>query len=67
MTSGPCPLNFASSLIQYVNENEPGAIPFHYSYVLTGKFDDYLKDLGYMNLTVALDITCRFLSENSLR
>ena len=59
--------NCTSSLIQYVNENEPGAIPFHYSYVLTGKIDDYLKELGYMNPTVSLDITRHFLSQNSLR
>lgn len=59
--------NCTSSLIKYVNENDPGAIPFHYSYVLTGKIDDYLKGLGYMDPTFSLDITRHYLSKNSLR
>ena len=59
--------NCTSSLVQYVNESEPGAIPFHYSCVLTGKIDDYLKKLGYMDPEFALDITRDYLSQNPLR
>jgi hypothetical protein len=59
--------NCTSSLIRYVNESEPGAIPLHYSYVLTGKVDDYLKELGYVDPEYAVDITVEYLEENGLR
>lgn len=59
--------NCTSSLIKYVNESEPGAIPFHYSYVLTGKVDEYLETLKYKTREDTQDITRSFLQENSLR
>lgn len=59
--------NCTSSLIKYVNESERGAIPLHYSYVLTGKMDEYLEKLGYKRADYALDITRDFLSKNALR
>lgn len=59
--------NCTSSLIQYVNESEPDAIPTHYSYVLTGKVDDYLEKLGYLDPTSALGITRDYLAANELR
>ena len=59
--------NCTSSLIRYVNENEPGAIPFHYSYVLTGKIDEYLEKLGYKTDEGSLEITRSFLESNTLR
>lgn len=41
--------NCTSSLIRYVNESEPGAIPLHVSYVLTGRADDHLRRLGFLD------------------
>jgi hypothetical protein len=59
--------NCTSSLIKYVNESEPGAIPFHYSYVLTGKVDEYLEQLGYKASDYSLHITRDFLESHALR
>lgn len=41
--------NCTSSLVRYANESEPGAIPLHYSFILTGKIDEYLGRLGYVD------------------
>ena len=59
--------NCTSSLIKYVNESEPGAIPFHYSYALTGKVDEYLEQLGYKASDYSLPITRDFLKSHELR
>ncbi len=59
--------NCTSSLIKYVNESEPGAIPLHYSYALTGKVDEYLEELGYKAANFSLPITREFLESNTLR
>lgn len=59
--------NCTSSLINYVNESEPGAIPFHYSYVLTGKVDEYLEQLGYKAPDNSLHITRDYLESHELR
>jgi len=59
--------NCTSSLIKYVNESEPGAIPLHYSYALTGKVDEYLEQLGYKASDYLLHITRDFLESNELR
>lgn len=59
--------NCTSSLIKYVNESESNAIPIHYSYVLTGKVDEYLADLGYKSRDYSLHITRDFLHSNALR
>lgn len=59
--------NCTSSLIQYVNESEPDAIPMHYSYVLTGRVDEYLAKLGYMDSDDSLSIDRAFLASNSVR
>lgn len=59
--------NCTSSLIRYVNESEPGAIPLHYSYVLTGKVDDYLAKLGYLDTESSLDVTRDYLADHDLR
>lgn len=59
--------NCTSSLIRYVNESEPGAIPFHHSYVLTGKVDDYLEKLGFKAADYSLQITRDFLASNPIR
>ena len=59
--------NCTSSLIRYVNESQPGAIPVHYSYVFTGKTDDYLQRLGYLEPASAVSITQGFLESNDLR
>jgi len=59
--------NCSSALIKYVNESEPDAIPRHYSYVLTGKVDDYLEKLGYLDPGYSLAITREFLAANPLR
>ncbi len=59
--------NCTSSLIKYVNESEPGAIPFHYSYALTGRTDEYLEALGYKSSDYSLHITRDLLESNALR
>jgi len=59
--------NCSSALIKYVNESEPDAIPWHYSYMLTGTVDDYLEKLGYLDPEYSLAITRDFLATNSLR
>lgn len=59
--------NCTSSLIQYVNESEPGAIPFHYSYIFTGKVDEYLERLGYKAADYSLHITRELLDSDDLR
>lgn len=41
--------NCTSSLIRYVNQRRPGAIPEHYSSVLTGRADSHLAALGYLD------------------
>ena len=59
--------NCTSSLIKYVNESKPGAIPFHYSYALTGKVDEYLEQLGFKAADYSLQITRGFLASHELR
>lgn len=59
--------NCTSSLIRYVNESEPDAIPAHYSYVFTGTVDDYLEKLGYLDPEYALPVTRDFLAVKDLR
>ena len=59
--------NCTSSLIRYVNESEPGAIPFHHSYVLTGKVDTYLETLGYLDPESTLSVTREYLATQALR
>lgn len=59
--------NCTSSLIQYVNEAQPGAIPWDYSFILTGRADDHLGDLGYVDLAAAEHITREWLAENPVR
>jgi hypothetical protein len=59
--------NCTSSLIQYVNDSEPGAIPLHFSYVLTGKVDDYLESLGYLDPQYSLDVTREYLATRDVR
>jgi Domain of unknown function (DUF4105) len=58
--------NCTSSLVSYVNESEPGAIPSHYSYVLTGEMDDYLSSLGYLDEASALKVTREYLQTNAI-
>ena len=59
--------NCTSSLIEYVNQAEPGAIPRHYSSVLTGRADEHLKRLGYLDPDYALAVTREWLASNALR
>ena len=59
--------NCTSSLIKYVNESKPGAIPFHYSYAFTGKVDEYLEELGFKAADYSLQITRDYLASNALR
>ena len=59
--------NCTSSLIAYVNKVEPDAIPWHYSFVLTGRTDTYLGRLGYLDMRSAQPITREWLAANPLR
>jgi len=40
--------NCTNALAYYVNELKPGAIPWHYSFIFTGKSVEYLRSLGYI-------------------
>jgi len=40
--------NCTNALAYYVNELKPGAIPWHYSFIFTGRSVDYLRSLGYI-------------------
>jgi hypothetical protein len=59
--------NCTSSLIQYVNTVEPGSIPWHYSFVFTGRTDDYLARLGYLDSSSAQPVTREWLAANPVR
>ena len=59
--------NCTSSLIEYVNQVEPGAIPRHFSSVLTGRADEHLRRLGYLDPDYALPITRDWLAANTIR
>jgi hypothetical protein len=54
--------NCTSSLVRYVNEGRPGAIPWHRSWVLTGGIDQYLAELGYVDRASAVAITRELLA-----
>jgi hypothetical protein len=54
-------------LIAYVNDIRPNAIPWHYSFVLTGRTDDYLARLGYLDTASAQPITRAWLAEHGVR
>ena len=59
--------NCTSSLIQYANESRPGALPWHYSWIFTGKVDEYLGELGYLDASSVVAITREYLASNELR
>lgn len=59
--------NCTSSLIEYVNGLEPGAIPGHYSSVLTGRADDHLVRLGYLDARSATPVNRESLERGGLR
>ncbi len=59
--------NCTSSLIRYVNEAEPGAIPRHYSSVLPGPADTHLGSLGYLEIDSAQRVTREWLARNVVR
>ena len=63
-------INFSGALqllIDYVNRVRPGAIPWHYSSILTGRADDYLATLGYLDRASAEPITRDRLAAAPLR
>lgn len=43
--------NCTNALIRYANDVTPGAIPLHYSWVLTGRVDEHLERLGFLDPT----------------
>ncbi len=59
--------NCTSSLIRYVNDSVPGAIPSHHSYVFTGRTAGYLGRLGHLDIESAVLIDRAFLASNELR
>jgi hypothetical protein len=59
--------NCTSALIRYVNTAEPGAIPPHYSYVVTGRAAEYLRKLGYLDTDYAVHVTRDYLATHALR
>ena len=59
--------NCTSALISYVNEIQPGAIPRHRSFALTGLAAEYLAELGYVDLDSREPITRERLAAGPLR
>lgn len=59
--------NCTSSLISYVNQVEPDAIPWHKSFILTGRADSYLTELGYLDGESAQAVTREWLAANPIR
>ena len=59
--------NCTNSLVMYVNEVKAEAIPWHYSLVLTGRADEYLAELGYLEMASSQPITRAWLATNTLR
>jgi hypothetical protein len=59
--------NCTSSLVSYVNEVKADAIPWNLSLVFTGRADDYLARLGYLDTASALPITREWLASNPVR
>ncbi|MCB0336680.1 MAG: DUF4105 domain-containing protein [Bdellovibrionales bacterium] len=41
--------NCTSALAHYINQTIPGSIPWHYSFIFTGKSAEYLTRLGYIS------------------
>ncbi|HSM04553.1 MAG TPA: DUF4105 domain-containing protein [Longimicrobiales bacterium] len=59
--------NCTSSLIRYANESRPGAIPLHYSWVLTGRIDEHLERLGYLDTAATRTLTPEDVRRDGLR
>lgn len=59
--------NCTSTLIAYANQVEPGAIPWHPSWVFTGRADDYLAALGFVDPSSAERITRDWLAMREVR
>jgi hypothetical protein len=59
--------NCTSSLIRYANESRPKSIPLHYSWVLTGKVDEHLAELGYLDEGSSLLVDRAYLQSHPVR
>ena len=40
--------NCTSTLAHYINQTIPGSVPWHYSFIFTGKSAEYLRELSYI-------------------
>lgn len=40
--------NCTNALASYINKSHPGSVPWHYSFIFTGKSAEYLEKLGYI-------------------
>lgn len=59
--------NCTNVLIRYANDVTPGAIPLHYSWVLTGRIDEYLERLGFLDPAATRTFDREDLLEGRLR
>lgn len=59
--------NCTSLLARTVDHVYPGAIPWNVSYVLTGRADDYLAELGWLDAGSATRITREWMTDHPLR
>lgn len=59
--------NCTSSLVRYANESRPGTIPWHHSWVFTGRMNEYLAELGYIDHASRQHITRDWLATQALR
>ncbi len=59
--------NCTNVLIRSANTVTPGAIPLHYSWVLTGRVDEYLEKLGFLDPTATRTFGREDLLQGRLR
>lgn len=59
--------NCTNALVRYVNRTSPGTIPRHYSWVLTGRIDEYLERLGYLDPRATRTFVAEDLAAGMLR
>jgi hypothetical protein len=59
--------NCTNVLIREANRVTPGAIPLHYSWVLTGRIDEYLERLGFLDPSSTRTFDADDLLEGRLR
>ena len=56
--------NCTSSLIKYANQSRPGSVPLDYSWVFTGRIDEHLDELGYLDRNGSVYLDRAYLADD---